>query len=575
MPTKELLMEDRIDASNHSGIENSFGTNNGMQENSSEQQDSLPGAYALAPPRANSHDLTGVGRLPQSEHQSGVSSLDNDPTMGSSHNSSFDGGIPVANIVSNDRDNTIPKAAPEDLEAQMGHRKQRERKFMRMGALSLVFFMMVLGLVLLIVLFMLSRGQKTGIAGPVPTVSPSATPSMPPSHWRQGDIALQLFPNYTKVMLDELESAQYRAYQWLLDDIEMHDFMLADERILQRFALATFYMATNGDSWLRNENWLNHSVHKCFWHSNDHFLEYDDNYEYVQVIHTNPCEMAPTNNTDVSVLPDETEDMYVHLWLANKKLEGTIPPQVFWLTHLRSISFYNNDGLGGSIPSLIGQLTNLKAINMGGTAISGVLPSELGLLSDTMNSIAMVNAQLEGKLPSELGLLHRMHDLIVDQNWFTGVVPEELGNASSLQWIILFDNSFTGTFPVFMVHLPLLQELYLEGNQFSGTMPTEIGLLSEIKKFYVYGNRFTGTIPTQVAQMSSASDLDFDDCYFTGNLPSELGLLTKMTNFWAAQNCLTGTISSEIAQNFNLSYFNVFENHLLEQSLLSLVRLST
>ncbi|CAB9517395.1 Leucine Rich Repeat [Seminavis robusta] len=570
VPTKELLMDDRIDAGNPSGMENSYGTNNGTQETSSEQQDSLPGAYALAPPGVvvaaplgvNNNGSNGVNLLPQSEHHPGVPSLDNGPTMVSSSSSIFDGGIPVANLVSNDHDNTIPEAEPEDIEAQMGRRKQRERMMLRMGALSLAFFLMALGLVLVMVLFMVSKGQKTDIERPVSTVSPSAPPSMPPSQRRQSDSALQLFPNYTKVMLDDLESAQYHAYQWLLGDIEMHDNRLADERILQRFALATLYMSTNGDSWFRNENWLNHSVHECFWYSNDQFLDFEDeDYEYVQVIHTNPCEMAPTNNTDVSVLPGETEDMYVHLWLANKKLEGTIPPEVFWLTHLRSISFYNNDGLGGSIPSLIGQLTSLEAINMGGTAISGVLPSELGLLSDTTHSIAIINAQLEGRLPSELGLLHRMHDLLLDQNGFTGVLPEELGNVSSLEWIYLSDNSFTGTLPVSMVQLPLLQQLYLDGNQFSGAMPTEIGLLSDIDHLVVYRNRFTGTIPTQVAQMSSASNLDFDDCYFTGTLPSELGLLTKMTQFWAAGNSLTGTISTEIAQNLNLEYFIVSENH--------------
>ncbi|CAB9513480.1 leucine rich repeat [Seminavis robusta] len=558
-----LLADENTDTSNPSGMMGSSGTNQGTEATSSGQQDSLPGAYAMAPSGTNNDGLNGVDHLPPNEHQSGVLTFDHCPTTASSNTSLVDGDIPVANIVGNDRDNTIPEATPEDLKAKDGRRKQRKRQLTRIGALSLAFFLIVLGLVLAIILFKVSKDQKTDIEGPVSTASPSVPPSMPPSQWRQGDIALQLISDYTNVMLDDLESAQYHAYQWLLDDIEMHENKLADERILQRFALATLYMATNGDSWSENDNWLNHSVHECFWYSNDYFLEdFDEEpYEYVQVVHPNPCEIPPTDNTDVSVLPEESENTYVHLWLANKELKGTIPPELFWLTHLRSISLYSNDGVWGSIPSLIGHLTNLEAINMGGTAISGLVPSELGLLSDTMHSIAIINALLEGSLPSELGLLHRMHDLLVDQNGLTGVVPDELGNASSLQWIYLNNNSFTGTFPVFMVHLPL-QQLYLNGNQFSGAMPTEIGLLSEIKKFYVYGNRFTGTIPTQVAQMSSVSDLDFDDCYFTGTLPTELGLLTKMTNFWAAQNSLTGTISSEIAQNFNLSYFNVFENHL-------------
>ncbi|CAB9513478.1 Leucine Rich Repeat [Seminavis robusta] len=552
-------MDDIIEASNPSSMANSSGMNNGTQANSSGQQDSFPGAYAMAPSGTNggSND---IDILPPSEHQSEVLSLGNGPATAS--NSLFDGGIPVANLVSADRDNTIPEATPEDLEAQMGRRKQRKRPLTWMGALSLAFFLIVLGLVLAIILFKVSKDQKADIEGPVSTVSPSAPPSMPPSQWRQGDIGLQLIPNYTNVMLDDLESAQYHAYQWLLEDIEIHDNKLADEQILQRFALATFYMATNGDSWLRNENWLNHSVHECFWYANDYFLEFDGEIdEYVQAIHPNPCEMPPTNNSDVSVLPEETENTYVHLWLANKNLEGTIPPELFWLTDLRSVSLYNNAGLGDSIPSLIGQLSNLEAINMGSTATSGVLPSELGLLSDTMHSISIINAQLEGSLPSELGLLHRMSDLFVDQNGLTGVVPEELGDASSLQFIYLADNSFTGTFPAFMVHLPLLQ-LYLDGNLFSGAMPTDIGLLSKIELFGVYGNRFTGTIPTQVAQMSSVGYLDFDDCYFTGTLPSELGLLSDMTGFWAAGNSLTGTISSGIAQNFNLEHFTVAENYL-------------
>ena len=85
--------------------------------------------------------------------------------------------------------------------------------------------------------------------------------------------ALPTFPEHVqgllpKETLKELErptTAQAQAYQWLLEDPFAETY--TDARLLQRFALATLYFATNGDDWYNATNWVSYELHECEWWS--------------------------------------------------------------------------------------------------------------------------------------------------------------------------------------------------------------------------------------------------------------------------------------------------------------------
>jgi len=61
----------------------------------------------------------------------------------------------------------------------------------------------------------------------------------------------------------DMSSPQFHAYVWLVQDsIKAEDY--TTERLLQRYALATLYVATDGPLWISSRNWLT-DVHGCDW----------------------------------------------------------------------------------------------------------------------------------------------------------------------------------------------------------------------------------------------------------------------------------------------------------------------
>ena len=69
---------------------------------------------------------------------------------------------------------------------------------------------------------------------------------------------------------------------------------------------------------------------------------------------------------------------------------------------------------------------------MGGSSLTGTLPSELGLLT-ALTKLYLVDNALSGVLPTELGLLTALVELILDGNSLTGSLPTELGLLTSLE----------------------------------------------------------------------------------------------------------------------------------------------
>jgi len=230
----------------------------------------------------------------------------------------------------------------------------------------------------------------------------------------------------------------------------------APEQLLQRFSLATFYYATNGEDWNDHTGWLEYDQHECQWFFSDQTYS-----TIVQSVLTSPNGSPCDDNEEEDVLL--RYNPYVKLWMNNNGLAGTLPPEIYWLTSLKSIdlSLQNMEhnpkyptlsasweetftyelsveafggpptsyfpdttpmsALGGTISSYTGGLTQLQELKLSGNSFSGYLPSEIGLLTQM---------SLEFRLGGNL---------------FTGTIPTELYALSSLKFIALSLNLFSGT----------------------------------------------------------------------------------------------------------------------------------
>eukprot|EP00567_Pseudictyota_dubia_P001404 CAMPEP_0197465198 /NCGR_PEP_ID=MMETSP1175-20131217/64414_1 /TAXON_ID=1003142 /ORGANISM="Triceratium dubium, Strain CCMP147" /LENGTH=702 /DNA_ID=CAMNT_0043001203 /DNA_START=442 /DNA_END=2546 /DNA_ORIENTATION=- len=94
------------------------------------------------------------------------------------------------------------------------------------------------------------------------TLSPTLSPTRPP---RPEAIRSLLLPHSGADVLDDPTTAQGRAYRFVVDaDTLQLDPFDEPRRVVQRYALAAFYYATDGWSWRFQSNFLE-DVHECEW----------------------------------------------------------------------------------------------------------------------------------------------------------------------------------------------------------------------------------------------------------------------------------------------------------------------
>lgn len=114
---------------------------------------------------------------------------------------------------------------------------------------------------------------------------------------------------------------------------------------LVRYALIALYESTDGDNWFYNFGWSTEAYH-CSWFG----------------IH---CFEDPSGN--------HIFDIY----LANNNLNGSIPPEIGYLSNLYAIYLYDNPQLTGSIPPEFGNLNQLVIFWMTMVSLGGPIPDTL------------------------------------------------------------------------------------------------------------------------------------------------------------------------------------------------------
>lgn len=435
------------------------------------------------------------------------------------------------------------------------------------------------GVVLLLV-FLLTGKEKA-----ITSSSLTAVPSSSPSPLPLEKLVLSLLPEETNNAISgDPESPQAQAYQWMMEDPNLSDY--SEFRIVQRFALATFYLALNGDNWSENRQWLSHDYHECQWYSRmevtrnnvklDEFWDdwiasnFNGNLSYFEPYL--PCEGS-------------SEQVISHLWLYNNMLQGVIPPELYLLTALKSINFDKSELEGSELSSQIGQLSNLESMTMWRSGIGGTLPTEVGVLTN-VQQFELSSNNFTGPVPSQFGLLSdNLRWFLMDHNELTGSIPTEMGLLSKLDWLILWVNRLTGPLPSEIGQMSMLNDIPIEFNQLTGPLPTELGMLTLLTSFWMHENLFSGNIPSQLGLLSdlhmwqvSANELTgtiptelfhqklrliyLDDNKLSGPIPSQAGLSTELRHLELRNNHLSGSIPSEIAMIDSLVILALSDNRL-------------
>ncbi|CAB9504845.1 Leucine Rich Repeat [Seminavis robusta] len=518
-----------------------------------------------------------------------------------------DGSMAQARLVDMDEEGNIQNADPVEegaLRLSMGGSNKGNVEGRE--ACKTVLLIAVIGFIVLALVLTLRGGNKEeDTSNGIPTMAPTGAPSLAPTDSPTMYAVTLGLPDYSvdKILKDET-SPQARAYSWIMDDPNQERY--PDWRILQRFALATFYYSTGGPSWDISDNWLNHSLDEC----KDWFFRTE----------TDGLDVAARDDKIFITSPCDESGKYQYLLMAGNNLAGRVPEEIGMLSSLLIFDYFKNDGLEGStIPTEIGLLTNLLRLSADRNFHGGKLPTEIGMMTSLIevylgynpfpspipSEIANIqglqklnlnragftgtvpselftltkmvefflhglldieNATLEGigqmtdlqafyfhnlplhntPIPTELGLATKLEKLNLWDTGLTGTIPSEMANLSGLKRLDIDDNRLTGSLPDFIWELPLLQEILYDGNFFTGTLPSHVWQnLTLMEGLAFSDNLLSGSIPTEVGLLPSIQTLRFDRNAFTGTIPTEIGNLTTLEEVFFHDTHLEGNIPLE------------------------------
>ncbi|CAB9499886.1 leucine Rich Repeat [Seminavis robusta] len=408
------------------------------------------------------------------------------------------------------------------------------------------------------------------------TVTPS--PTNPPTTELEGYVRSLLYIPATQMALRNASSPQSKALQWLLQDIEYrHDdsnnnstlqlLPYSEQRARQRFALATLFYATRGVGWQFQQHWLRQhdSIHECQWYTS-------------------------LSHETTTVSPCDDQDQFVRLVLIGNILQGTIPPDLGYLTSLVELrlqgdNFFNRDYqfLQGTIPHELGErLTQLQFLDLSKNGLTGSIPHTLAHLTQ-LEVLLLLENQLSGTIPLALLSCHyndnnntlvelekcpmqKLQEIRLYSNLLTGTLPatEWTRSLTVLDWS---NNLFTGTLPTELAALPALRVLDLQNCLFTGVLPTTLGTFaqSQLEFLKLNDNRFTGVIPSELGQVSSLKWLLLKQNHLVGTIPTELGGLMGVAWLLLNHNRLSGTIPTEFGQLNSVRFLRLHENDLTGQ----------
>ena len=234
------------------------------------------------------------------------------------------------------------------------------------------------------------------------------------------------------------------------------------------------------------------------------------------------------------------------LSLRQRRLSGTIPPELSKLTELSSLDL-NGNRLTGEIPADLGRLSKLAALHLHDNRLQGRIPPELGQLTN-LGQLFLYGNRLEGTIPSELGNLSNLEALLLYSNRLSGEIPAALGQLSELSTLNLRNNRLSGPIPPELARLSKLEGLFLHNNLLNGRIPRELGKLSSLGSLWLSSNQLSGEIPIELGDLTGLTQLNLHSNRLSGEIPSELGKLAGgLQHLRLGNNQFTRCVPSELA----------------------------
>ncbi|KAG0589587.1 hypothetical protein KC19_1G032100 [Ceratodon purpureus] len=253
--------------------------------------------------------------------------------------------------------------------------------------------------------------------------------------------------------------------------------------------------------------------------------------------------------------------------------DSTISPAVANLTHLRKLSYFGcctanpqpipseigllsatletlhlrSNGHVGALPPELATLTKLQTFDVRRNTLTGKMPIWLSSLTQ-LQVVDMSDNSFEGELDAASFFnLERLVILDASANRLVGTLPDSIGQLKALKKLDLSNNNLTGAIPATVGDLSNLLTLNLAQNALTGPLPTSLGGLEDLKSLDLSRNRFREPIPDSFGSLRSLDGLVLSGAEFTGAIPSSLGSLRNLRALFLDGNKLTGAIPPALA----------------------------
>jgi hypothetical protein len=321
-------------------------------------------------------------------------------------------------------------------------------------------------------------------------------------------------------------SPQFRAAEFMADLDPFGIRPVSDAYFLRRYALVTFYYATNGDNWTlcgrdavlctgSKYNWLS-DTNECNWEGI--FCEENNMLKLILGMSFSPPRLSECTHENCVSSAFYLFFMFPASYLIWKGvgitsklgLSGTIPEEIGFLTTLSAIILIESrqvsgGGIGGTIPSSFSRLRDLETIQLNSNSLRGTIHDEW-LANATMLSVLILHDnEFDGTINTRIASLPSLLKLKLNLNMFTGTIPSEFGSVTSLNSLDLGKNNLTGSVPANLYNVGTLEFLYLDENRLTGSIPPNVGNLTQLNAYELQNNGFTGTIPSTLAKAQTLS----------------------------------------------------------------------
>ena len=304
------------------------------------------------------------------------------------------------------------------------------------------------------------------------------------------------------VEFEDPNSYQSRAARWVGETAQLG--VHTPERLVQRYALASLYYATNGVANEFTDEIFGFGNPPRPWIDESGWLVNDDECSWYKI----------TCNEDGQVTKIE---------LHQNRLTGQLPPEVALLqASLEAIDLYQNliHNEGPAQNDWLGELTNLRHLYFGRTYFSNDgIPTMIGRLTNLEEfdcSYTLYHGPLRGESFAGLSNLEYLH---IGGNQYNSSIPTELAQLPKLQFLYAEYADLTGDLS-FMKFMPAIIEMWVDRNPtLGGSIPSEIGLVTTLRSFSITGCNFEGSIPTELGNLRLQQAWFYNNS-LTGSMPS-------------------------------------------------------